>query len=214
MAQDEDRSGRMTAATGQAEATGASAAMSDRQRDILAAAASLFAERGYAATSMRDIGERVGLLGGSLYHHIRSKEALFVRIHDLALQTAEDRIRHAVMDCPDPWAKLEAACMSMLDIQLDPASLTMPLMNDFTSAPAEIRQRLVERRDAFENLFRELVAALPLDPALDRNIYRLLLLTLLNNISGWYREGRLSRAEIGRQIVQIFRHPQKSITEN
>lgn len=181
--------------------------LSDRHREILEAAAALFAERGYAATSVRDIGERVGLLGGSLYHYIKSKEALFVKIHDFALQVAEDRIRVAIAERSDPWDRLEAACVTMLGIQLDPNSLTMPLMNDFASAPPEIRGRLVAKRDVFEHVFRDLIAALPLDPALDRRVYRLLLLTLLNNVAGWYRQGGgLLPEEIGRQIIQIFRH--------
>lgn len=180
--------------------------LSERHRDILEAAATLFAERGYAATSVRDIGEKVGLLGGSLYHYIKSKEALFVRIHDMALQVAADRIRTAIADLHDPWERLEAACVTMLEIQLDPKSLTMPLMNDFASTPAEIRDRLVAKRDTFELIFRDLVNELPLPPTFDRGVYRLLLLTLLNNVSGWYKEGRMGPREIGRQIVEIFRH--------
>lgn len=179
---------------------------SERYQDILEAAAALFAERGYAATSVRDIGERVGLLGGSLYHYIKSKEALFVKIHDTALDVAAERIESAVAGLTDPWDKLEAACVRMLEIQLDPQSITMPLMNDFQSTPVEVRERLVARRDAFEQVFRDLVDELPLDPALDRGVYRLLLLTLLNNISGWYRQGRMTPAEIGRQILLVFRH--------
>lgn len=179
--------------------------LSERQKDILEAAATLFAERGYAATSIRDIGEQVGLLGGSLYHHIKSKEALFVRVHDVALQMAGDRIVLAVSLVVDPWDRLEAACATMLEIQLDPASLTMPLMNDFGSVPPDIRERLVAKRDAFETIFRDLVRDLPLDPAVDRGVYRLLLLTLLNNVSGWYREGRLAPKDIARQIILIFR---------
>ncbi|MCX8995579.1 TetR/AcrR family transcriptional regulator [Rhizobiaceae bacterium BDR2-2] len=179
---------------------------SERYQEILEAAAALFAERGYAATSVRDIGERVGLLGGSLYHYIKSKEALFVKIHDTALDVAAERLEEAISGVTDPWEKLEAACVRMLEIQLDPHSITMPLMNDFQSTPLEVRERLVARRDVFEQTFRDLVDDLPLDPALDRGIYRLLLLTLLNNISGWYRQGRLTPAEIGRQIVLVFRH--------
>lgn len=180
---------------------------SDRYRDILEAAAALFAERGYAATSVRDIGERVGLLGGSLYHYIKSKEALFVKIHDTALEVAAGRVLEAIAPLTDPWARLEMACVRMMEIQLDPNSITMPLMNDFQSTPPEIRERLVARRDKFETIFRDLVDQLPLDPAIDRGIYRLLLLTLLNNVSGWYRQGRLTPAEIGRQIALTFRHP-------
>ena len=49
-----------------------------RREQILEIAARLFARKGYRGTSMRDIGEEAGVLGGSLYHHIRSKDELFV----------------------------------------------------------------------------------------------------------------------------------------
>lgn len=179
--------------------------LSPRHRDVLEAAATLFAERGYAATSVRDIGERVGLLGGSLYHYIKSKEALFVQIHNTALEVSGARIRAAVDARTDPWERLEAACVTMLGIQLDPQSITMPLMNDLQAVPPEVRAQLVENRDAFEQMFVDLVAELPLDPRLDRGVYRLLLLTLLNNVGHWYREGRLTPEDIARQIVLIFR---------
>lgn len=179
--------------------------LSERHREVLEGAAALFAERGYAATSVRDIGERVGLLGGSLYHYIKSKEALFVKVHDTALQVAEDRIREAVSAHQDPWARLEAACVTMLDIQLDPQSITMPLMNDFQAVPLDVRKQLIAKRDAFEKIFVDLVAALPLAAGVDPGLYRLLLLTLLNNVSKWYREGRLTPEQIGRQIVATFR---------
>lgn len=180
--------------------------VSERYREILEAAATLFAERGYLATSVRDIGERVGLLGGSLYHHIKSKDALFIAIHDAALQAAGDLIEQEIATATDPWRRLELACIALLEIQLDPNSLTMPLMNDFRAVPDEVRHHLVAKRDAFEQIFVALIAALPLDPRLDRKLYRLLLLNLLNSVVAWYRRGPLSPADIGRQVVLIFRH--------
>lgn len=179
--------------------------ISPRHREVLEAAAALFAERGYAGTSVRDIGERVGLLGGSLYHYIKSKEALFAKIHNTALEVSGARIRAAIEVQDDPWARLEAACVTMLGIQLDPQSITMPLMRDLQSVPPEVRAELIANRDAFEKIFVDLVADLPLDPRVDRSIYRLLLLTLLNNVSQWYREGRLTPEDIARQMVFIFR---------
>jgi AcrR family transcriptional regulator len=48
----------------------------DRRRsDILDAAASVFAERGYVNASMKDIADRLGMRPGSLYHYFPSKEA-------------------------------------------------------------------------------------------------------------------------------------------
>jgi AcrR family transcriptional regulator len=47
-----------------------------RKEMILAAAAELVAERGFARTTVRDIGKRIGMLSGSLYHYFESKEAI------------------------------------------------------------------------------------------------------------------------------------------
>lgn len=178
----------------------------DRRHEILEIAGELFAERGYRATSIRDIAERAGLLAGSLYYHIRSKEALFVEIHNTALAAAATRIHKALEGLTDPWARLQAACLEMLEIQLNSASLTLPIMNNLRSVPANVRDVLIQQRDDFEMIFRELVADLPLDDDIDRNLYRILLLSLLNSADGWFREGRLSRAEIAVQILRIFRH--------
>ena len=153
---------------------------------------------------MRDIGEQAGVLGGSLYHHIKSKDALFIELHNAALDVAEAKIADAVAEHYDPSAKLKAACETLLDIQLAPDSLTMPMMNDFREVPDAVRAQLIARRDSIETLFRALVDAMPLPAHIDRSIYRNLLLTQLNSASDWFREGRLTPRELAAQIVAIF----------
>lgn len=155
---------------------------------------------------MRDIGERAGVYGGSLYYHIKSKDALFVELHNAALDAAAERISQAVASEKNVWSKLEAACATLLDIQLDPDSLTLPMMNDFREVPPEVRTQLIARRDRFEDVFRDLVAALPLPSSIDRSIYRNLLLTELNSAANWYRPGRMTPTEIAQQLIMIYRH--------
>lgn len=181
-------------------------ALSPRKRQILEVAAQLFARKGYRGTSIRDIGEEAGILGGSLYHHIKSKDALFVELHSAALDMAAVRIEAAIAGAGDPWGKLEAACIALIEIQTDADSLTFPLMADFREVPDDVRLKLVARRDVFEAPFRDLVADLPLPPEIDRSVYRNLLLAQLNGVAHWYRPGRLSMAEIGRQIARVYRH--------
>lgn len=115
---------------------------------------------------------------------------------------------HAVASTGRIYApkRLQAACITMMKIQLDANSLTVPLMNDFGSALREVRKRLVVKRNTFECVFRDLIAARPLDPALDRTVYRLPLLTLLNNLSGRRGPELMNPEEIGRQIVCTFHH--------
>lgn len=181
-------------------------AISPRKREILESAARLFARNGYRGTSIRDIGEATGVLGGSLYHHIKSKDALFVELHDAALDAGEQHIRDAIASIEGPWERLEAACRVLLETQLDPDSLTQPLMNDFQDVPDAVRQQLVAKRDRFEGLFRDLVEALPIPAEIDRSIYRNLLLKSLNSASSWYRPGRLDPSQLAHQITLIFRH--------
>ena len=180
--------------------------ISERKREILEVAAQLFARNGYRGTSMRDIGEQTGVLGGSLYHHIKSKDALFVELSQAALLAASDRIAEAVKAYDEPWSRFEAACRTLLEIQLDPDSLTLPLMNDFHDVPDDVRRAVIASRDAFEMQFRDIVGDLPLPDHIDRSVFRNLLLSLLNSTSEWYRPGRLSPADIARQIAIIFRH--------
>ena len=49
---------------------------SERRAELLELAARMFAERGFRATTVRDIADAAGILSGSLYHHFDSKESM------------------------------------------------------------------------------------------------------------------------------------------
>ena len=51
-----------------------------REEEVFAAAVKLFNERGYAATSVENVADALGILKGSLYYYIGSKEDLLFRI--------------------------------------------------------------------------------------------------------------------------------------
>ena len=179
---------------------------SQKQIEIFKKSANLFAKDGYHATSMRKIAECVGLSGGSLYYYIESKEKLFVQINVFALTSAKERIEIAISEFDDPWSRLEVACVELLKIQLDPDSITMPLMKDFHTIPNELRQKIIKSRDEFEVIFSNLINELNLSDNIDKNIYRIFLLTILNSASNWFKyNGRLSIEEIGKQVLEIFR---------
>lgn len=60
---------------------------SEARERVLDAAAKLFAERGYAAVTLRDIAAAVGLRHASLYHHVPGgKEELFIEVTARQLQ--------------------------------------------------------------------------------------------------------------------------------
>src|SRR5664279_5783550 len=59
---------------------GSSTMRGGRRSDIREAGLTLFAERGYHATSMGDIGRFIGVKGPSLYNHLKSKQEILVDI--------------------------------------------------------------------------------------------------------------------------------------
>jgi CheY-like chemotaxis protein/AcrR family transcriptional regulator len=78
-----------------------------RKREIIAAAKRVFAEKGYEATSVEDVADRVGLLKGSLYHHIASKEEMLVTIVEEFLAASAATLRHASTTAGDARHKLQ-----------------------------------------------------------------------------------------------------------
>jgi AcrR family transcriptional regulator len=177
----------------------------DRRQEILKIAAALFKKTGYDRVSMRQIAAGAGILGGSLYHHFESKRTLFIEIHKQALSNNAARIEAAISDLTDPWERLGVACTVHLSLQVDPESISMPMMSDTSAMSSDMRKDLVKDRDSFEKIYRKLIDALPLRPEIDRNMYRLTLVSLLNAVPAWYRPGRLSIREVARQIILIFR---------
>lgn len=177
----------------------------DRRQEIVEIAAALFKKTGYDRVSMRQIAAGAGILGGSLYHHFESKRTLFIEIHKQALSNNADRVEAAIEGLADPWERLEVACTVHLSLQVDPESISMPMMSDTAAMASDMRKDLVKDRDRFEKIYRKLIDALPLRPDIDRDMYRLLLVSLLNAVPAWYRPGRLAIRDIASQIVLIFR---------
>jgi TetR/AcrR family transcriptional regulator, cholesterol catabolism regulator len=55
---------------------GQSGMRSERRADVLRLAGELFAQKGFRATTVREIADAAGILSGSLYHHFDSKESI------------------------------------------------------------------------------------------------------------------------------------------
>jgi AcrR family transcriptional regulator len=84
----------MTAPAGEPETeSGARPAARVEGRDaILTAAAAAFTERGYTATTIDDIADRLGATKGRVYHYYRSKADIFLDIHRYAMQRMLDEV--------------------------------------------------------------------------------------------------------------------------
>jgi AcrR family transcriptional regulator len=76
----------------------------------------MFKERGYAATSMRDLAREVGIEAASLYNHLSSKEEL---LHEICFDIAEQffqAFQAAIAEEKNPSKKLKAAIKAHIGV--------------------------------------------------------------------------------------------------
>jgi len=81
---------------------------SARRDEIVELAGQMFAERGFAGTTVREIADAAGILSGSLYHHFDSKEAIVDELLSTFLSETMASYRDALSAAPDPRSALRA----------------------------------------------------------------------------------------------------------
>lgn len=169
---------------------------------ILLAAARLFAERGYEATSVRDIAAAVGVRPGSIYHHYPSKEDLFVSVHEAGFRDLIAQVERAMAAGATPRAKLQRLCTAHIEalVAVNPMTIVAGRSLFHVHAPA-LEMRLAADRRQYEALMRRIVDTLPLPARVDRGLMRQFLLGALNWVLLWYRAGGQSPAQIAAQLV-------------
>ena len=179
-----------------------------RLRSVLDAAAKLIAKKGFDAATMRGIAAGAGLLAGSTYYHVPSKEAILIAVHAEGVRRIGAAVEAAVARASTPWERLEAACVAHLESLLSGSSYMRVIAAEFPRRCSQAaRAALIAQRDGYEAIFAGLCAALPLPAGVDPRIFRLALLGSLNRTLSWYRPGRgtLSPADTARAILRLYR---------
>lgn len=172
-------------------APSATAPVPGRRAEIVAAAGSLFRDHGYHATSMRDLAKRLNLQGGSLYAHIGSKEELLWEIVDAAAAAflaAADAVDPAL---PAP-ERLRALVHGHLRVVIDELEHATVFFHEWTHLRPDLRRRIVDRRDAYQDHFRRAVLDGVRDGSFavdDADLATLLVLSTLNWSYQWLDPG-------------------------
>ena len=125
--------------------------------EIVRVARKLFEAKGYAGTGTEEIVRRAGVTRGALYHQFRDKKALFVAVVEESEREMAGHIHVAVDAEAEPWARLEAGYLAVLDACTEPGIRQILLLD----APAVLgveRWRTVEAEYGLGLLSRGLEA--------------------------------------------------------
>lgn len=176
---------------------------------IVDAAMHLFGKQGYTGTSMRDIASAVGVLPGSLYAHIQSKEALLVDIvEDGINRFLAAVLPHAASDASAP-EKLRRMIIAHVEVVADNVERSQVVFHQWRFlGDGNIQAAIEKRRDyerAFVGVMEQGVKAGELRAELNLRIAVLTILGALNWTPEWFSPGgKLSPAEIGGLIADTL----------
>jgi AcrR family transcriptional regulator len=174
-----------------------------RKEQILEEAARLFSRRGYHATSMRDIGEATGMLAGSLYAHIASKEAL---LYEIVVQAAEqflgglETVRSSDVG---PEEKLRRAIRAHIEVVAGNVDEARVFHHEWTALTGHRLAEARRLRNRYERLWDQVLRGLP--GAGDPKFARLLVLSAANWTYTWYRpDGPLSPDAVADRFTDLL----------
>ncbi|MDO8767772.1 MAG: TetR/AcrR family transcriptional regulator [Burkholderiaceae bacterium] len=178
----------------------------NRLPKLLDEAARVFAKRGFAAASIREIVEPVGMLPGSVYYHFETKEALLVAVYREGVERITAKVDAAIQSADEPWKRLEAACIGHLSALLDSTDYSQVVIRIRPDDAPVVAAELALLRRSYESRFEMLIEMLPLPKFADRRDLRLLLMGALNWSQTWFREGgALTPAEIASRFIQLLK---------
>src|ERR1700722_3655919 len=129
----------------------------NRRAQLLDAAARLFRERGYHATSMRDIAKAVGMLSGSIYYHFESKEEMLLAVYQEGKRRVAEAVDAAVAAESGPWQRLEAACEAHLRALIAHRDYTQVMIRTLPHEAGPAESRIRDLRRDYEQRFRRLI---------------------------------------------------------
>jgi AcrR family transcriptional regulator len=124
---------------------------------VLDAACLLFADRGYRATSMKDIATELGVRAPSLYNHVTSKQEILYAIMDKAMDRALAALDEALDGVDDVADQLRRAAESLvLDFLRYPAEVTVCNV-EVRSLDPGYRLAIVAKRDRYGARVRRII---------------------------------------------------------
>ncbi|MGI5488499.1 TetR/AcrR family transcriptional regulator [Microtetraspora malaysiensis] len=188
---------------------GAANARAGRRAELLATAAEVFASRGYAATTVREIADAAGILGGSLYYHFDSKESIVDEILSTFLDdlwARYDEVLAVGLGARETMERLVEESFRAIDRHR--AAVVIYQNESRHLSEGERFAYLRESWDRFERMWGEL-----LDRGIKENAFRpdldvpLVYRFLRDTVwvaASWYRPGgRLAADEIARRYLSM-----------
>ncbi len=180
----------------------------NRRREIIDAAAHVFERKGYDATSTQDIAEAVGILKGSLYYYIESKEDLLFTVIKEAYDAALAAVEELELRDGDALGMIGALVRKHVEVFAATRVQTSVFFRDFRALSPERQKVIREAGEVYSGFLRSQIRRGQgegvIRPDLNPRLCAIGIIGMLNAMSFWYRpDGAASPSEIGEEFSRL-----------
>ncbi len=181
----------------------------NRRAEIVRAAGRLFHQKGYSATTIRDIANAVGMGSGSPFYHFKTKHDMLRTVVLEGMEAMHRAVAAVAGSGLPPGVRFEAMLRAHLEQLLggEGRDFAATLLHEGRHLnPGELAE-LVTLKDRYEAMWQDALrdlkrAGLLID---DGPVVRLFLLGALNWTVQWYRpDGPRSVRQIARQLAELM----------
>jgi len=175
---------------------------------IFKEAARIFREKGYSGSSQRQLAERVGLQGASIYHHFPSKQDILYAIMEYTMTSLLHKVRCELADESSPLIKLRKAIKVHIEYHTVDRDETYVADAEMRSLEAANYKKIVAMRADYEKIFNDILSEGVQEGSMrvnDVSLATKALLQMCTGISYWYSPGgRRPISEIAEQYIELF----------
>jgi AcrR family transcriptional regulator len=180
-----------------------------RKEQVIRSAAELFKEKGYAASSMRDLAQKLGIEAASLYSHIKSKEEILQTLcFDLA---AEFRTSLNAVEKQDVPAskKLTLGIIGHVNVMAKDLTSAAVFMNEHRHLSQPFLRDFLLLRINYINRFKKIIEEgvqnSEFKKDIDTKLSVMTLFSSLNWMPTWYSpDGSIEPTQLGQQLADML----------
>ena len=128
-----------------------------RLEEVLQSAANIFFAKGFHATSIEDVARDVGMLKGSLYYYIKSKDDLLFQLLLAGIEDGDAFIAQQIDPHGDPVEQLERAIRAQIDYIIQNRVQFGLFLHEFDSLSGKRQHKLISVMSRYNSRFVDLV---------------------------------------------------------
>jgi TetR/AcrR family transcriptional regulator, cholesterol catabolism regulator len=180
-----------------------------RKEQVIRSAAELFREKGYAASSMRDLAQKLGIEAASLYSHIKSKEEILQHLcFDMAAE-----FRKSLMDVEkksvSATEKLKLGIIGHIQVMAKDLTASAVFMNEHRHlSQPHLREFLLLRINyinRFKTIIEEGTRNGEFKETIDKKLAVMTLFSSLNWMPMWYDPAsKIDPQNLGQQLADML----------